>query len=205
MPTISGKTAPVAKAAKVAPAIAIVTGVKDLTKRIDALKPTAADLQHEVHVLACSVLAHTAKHGNINLLNRFLDALPDMVRMNALSSWFEHFGQLTYGPIKEGDDPIWRIDRTKKALLGDAMVKPFWKFKANEGVPYQPLDMALWCEQQIKRLQKDTKETGNNHEHLIMFLKTYNPQGELHKATMPTVPAATTVPGATVVDNATAH
>lgn len=179
MSTASGKLAPKPAGMKSAPAVAIITAKNELLARIDKWAASGSELQAETHVLACSVLAHTAKHGNINILTGFLEKTPAMVRLNALSAWFEAFGQLTYGPLKDGDDPMWRIDRTKKAKLGDAMVKPFWKFKAHEGMPYQPLDMAKWCEQTIKRLEKDAKEAKVNHDHLIMFLKTYNPQSEL--------------------------
>ena len=98
-----------------------------------------------------------------------------MVRKNALQMWFETYGQLTFSAVNEGDKPAWRIDRSKKQRLGEAMDKPFWKIKGMEGVKYVPLKMDTYLDQQIKKLEKDQKETGANHSALIMALKTYKP------------------------------
>ncbi|AGC35984.1 hypothetical protein HOS23_gp01 [Rhizobium phage RHEph09] len=132
------------------------------------------------------MLQAVSRHGNINVLTHFLAAVPEMVRTNALQSWFEAFGQVSYSAIKEGETPVWRIDRSKKVKLGDAMAKPFWKFKAHEGAPYEPLDMKKWLEQAISRLTKDAQKTGNSHDHLVLFLKTYNPEMEQGKPTQVT-------------------
>ena len=139
-----------------AKAVNIITAKKEIEARTAALKLSAAGIQAEAHVLACSVLVHVAKHGNINVLAQFIDALPDMVRKNAVHQWFETFGQLTFGPNDEGVVG-WRIDRTKKVRLGEAMIKPFWKFKANEGAPYKPLVMDTYLDEQIKKLERDMK------------------------------------------------
>lgn len=174
-PAKAARTGKAPAAPKAAPPFALIVGAKPIAEATETLKKRGADLQHDTHVLACSILAHVSKHSNVNVLTNFLEAVPDMVRVNALKTWFETFGQLTYSALKEGDKPAWRIDRNKKIRLGDAMLKPFWKFKANEGVPYQPLDMGKWCEQQIKTLERDAKLSGHNHDTLIMFLKTYQP------------------------------
>jgi len=151
--------------------IALILKKKDIATRTKALKTSAADMQHEVHVLACSVLAFVAKHRNINVLTQFLDAVPDMVRVNSLQLWFETFGGLTYS--KEKDTKGWHFDSSKKVQLGEAMVKPFWRFKALEGAPYQPIDFDAWSNQTIKKLEKDAKATGKDYSAIIMALKTH--------------------------------
>ncbi|QIG73221.1 hypothetical protein [Rhizobium phage RHph_I40] len=166
------------KATKGALPFALITKLADIRKETDLLKTDAANVQHRTHVLACSVLAAVSRHGNINVLTHFLASVPEMVRVNALQAWFEAHGQVSYKALEEGDEPAWRIDRTKKVKLGDAMTKPFWKFKAHEGAPYQAIDMNKWLEQAITRLTKDAEKTGNKHDHLLMFLKTYTPEME---------------------------
>ena len=140
-----------------AKAVNIITSKKEIEERTVALGKRLSTDQTEAHILACSVLAHTAKHGNINVLTQFLETLPAMIRVNSVSMWFETFGQLSYDFAVEGDKPSWRIDRTKKVRLGEAMVKPFWKFKANEGAPYKPLVMDTYLYEQIKKLERDMK------------------------------------------------
>lgn len=155
MSASQGKTAKTVATAT--PTVAIIQSKVELNKRIVALKASAADLQFEMHVLACSVLVHLEKHRNLNVLDHFLDAVPDMVRVNSLKMWFETFGTVSFTPAKEGEKPAWRFDAAKKVKLGDAMAKPFYKFKALEGAPYKPLVMDNYVKQQITALEKDIK------------------------------------------------
>lgn len=144
-------------AAPAMPAVIIISSKVELNKRITALKTSAADLQFEMHVLACSVLVHLEKHRNLNVLTHFLDAIPDMVRVNSLKLWFETFGTVSFTPVTPDAKPEWRFDASKKVRLGDAMVKPFYKFKALEGAPYKPLVMDDYVNKQIAALEKDIK------------------------------------------------
>jgi hypothetical protein len=152
------------------PVLTILTSVKAIIAETDRVGTSLKVTQQDVHVLACSVLAHTAKHGNINILTQFLDKMPEMIRMNGLKTWFETFGQLTWDAdaipalsAKDGAESakakkgMWRIDRSKKPRLGDAMAKPFWSFKATEGKAYTPLTMDTYLDDQIKRLERDIK------------------------------------------------
>lgn len=176
-----GKKAETAKAA--APAVKIITSQKAILKEAGELKAIGESYQQRLHVLACSVLAHVAKHGQINVLVHFLQTVPDMVRVNSLQKWFETFGNVTFSALENTDSKkaTWRIDNSKKVRLGDAMVKPFWKFKANEGVPYEPLDLNAFINSNIKKLEKDIAEcrkAGKDHAKasaLLLALKTHNP------------------------------
>lgn len=146
------------KTLKTTAAVVIMTSLKDIKSATDMIKTSGKELQELVHRTACSVLAHTHKHRNINVLTDFLDAVPDMVRKNALQQWFETFGSVEFTAAKEGDKPSWRMRPTgHKVRLGDAMVKPFWKFKANEGAPYQAMDMKAYLQSNISKLEKDIK------------------------------------------------
>ena len=176
-----GKKAETAKAA--APAVKIMTSQKAILKEANELKAIGASYQQRLHVLACSVLAHVAKHGQINVLVHFLETVPDMVRVNSLQKWFETFGNVTFSALDNTDSKkaTWRVDNSKKVRLGDAMVKPFWQFKANEGVAYEPLDLDKFIERNVKMLQKDVdecKKAGKDFSKslaLLTALKTHNP------------------------------
>lgn len=146
------------KALKAAPAIVLMTSLKDIKAETVYIATTGKEMQERIHRLACSVLAHTHKHRNINVLTDFLAAVPDMVRKNALQQWFETFGSVEFTAAKDGDKPAWRMRPAgHKVRLGDAMVKPFWKFKANEGAPYQAMDMKAYLQTNISKLEKDIK------------------------------------------------
>ena len=51
------------------------------------------------------------------------------------------------------------------------MKKPFWKFKANEGVPYEAIDVAALIAGTIKKLERDSKETKIDHSAVIHALR----------------------------------
>ena len=154
----------------------LIVGVKKINAEIDDLAPTGKAYQSRLHVLACSVLQHVAQYRNTTVLAHFLGSLPEAVRVNSLKQWFETFGNLTYSAENGAGAKAWRLDDAKPVRLGNAMDKPFWKFKANEGMPYQPLDMNAFINQSIKKLEKDAKEAGVDHSALINALKAHTTQ-----------------------------
>lgn len=152
--------------------VKLLSSIKAINKEIAAVKTAGADLQSRIHILACSVLVHVGKHGDTrpvgSLVESLIDATPDMVRVNSLKQWFETFGQVKFVDGKAA------FNKTAKTRLGEAMDKPFWKFKAMEGTPYQPIDMAKYVDQQVKKLEKDMKESGRDHKALILALRSHN-------------------------------
>lgn len=176
-----GKNAKVKKVAN--PTVDLITTIKAIKLEIADVEVIGATLQQRIHRIACSVLAKVGKDGRIQLLEQFIDAMPDMVRKNSLQTWFETFGPLSFSALENTDSKKkgWRIDRSKKMRLGEAMEKPFWRFKALEGAPYQPLDTDAFINTAIKKLEKDIaecKKAGREHvksSALLMALKTHNP------------------------------
>lgn len=122
--------------------------------RITEWGKTAQGVQDEAHKLACSVLRHVLQHRDTRVVLRLIQAVPDAIRVNALKQWFEAFS-----PVRFSEDTV-SLDKHHKQTkgLGDALDKPFWKFKAKEGVPYTALILEDFLIGQIKRLQKDIKE-----------------------------------------------
>lgn len=133
----------------------------NLVGEIEKYAKTAATLQTRTHVLACSVLQHYGQNKDIRIVLKFINAVPEMVRVNGLKLWFEAFA-----PIKFTEETAVYV-KDGKFKLGDAMDKPFWKFKANEGVPYEAIDLLKYAQQQVKKLQKDQEKTGRDHSALI--------------------------------------
>lgn len=142
----------------------LFTAEADINKAIESIKRRGASLQADMHKVACSILLHLGKHQDVRVLRRFLEAVPEMSRANALRQWFETFGPVSY----EGGKAVY--DREKKVRLGNAIEKPFWRFKANEGTPYVPL-MDQYFKNQISKLEKDQRETKRDHSALIAALK----------------------------------
>lgn len=159
---------------KAKPVVALIGTIKGINAEIERVRSVGSDLQYSMHVLACSVLAHVNKHGDTRpctaMVDAFIAACPDMVRVNSLKQWFETFGRIEFSDNKAC------YAKSKTPRLGEAMEKPFWRFAALEGKPYQPLELDSWLDKQIKALEKDAEKTKRDHSKLIMALKTHNVQ-----------------------------
>jgi hypothetical protein len=161
------------KELKAATTFTLFVKLADIKAETARLNTVGSTYQADLHVLACSVLAHVSKNRNVTVLQHFIESLPAAVRVNSVQKWFETFGNVSYSAIEGSKESCWRLDNTKKTRLGEAMIKPFWKFKANEGMPYTPLDMDTWTAQTIKKLETDQKEAKRDHSALILALKGY--------------------------------
>ena len=149
------------------PALSLLTTVKALEAGIVSIHTAGQTLQTQMHLVACSVLQHVGKHSDTRVLMKLINAMPDMSRKNSLIQWFETFGNVKYST--EGKTFV--IVKDKAVKLGTAIDKPFWKFKATEGVTYEPIDVAALVAQTIAKLTKDAEKTKRDHTGLIKALK----------------------------------
>lgn len=161
-----------AKAAKPLDPKKLLLDEPSILAAIKSLDNRGKSLQKDMHIIACSVLQHLARHSDVRvvekLVNGMLEAMPSMARTNALRNWFEMFGMVEF----EGNKALFAKD--KKNNLEAALKKPFWTIKGNEGATYVPLVADTYVDQQIARLEKDQKNGG--HEKfaaLIVNLKDY--------------------------------
>ena len=159
------KTSKTAAVAAPAVKIALLTSVKAIEAGIDAIHVNGQALQTQMHTVACSVLMHLGKNKDIRIVMKLLNAMPDMARKNSLMLWFETFGAVKF----EGKEAMHVKDKATR--MADAMAKPFWKFKANEGVPYEALDVVALINSTIKKLERDTKETKIDHSAILHSLR----------------------------------
>jgi len=135
----------------------------DIDRACIAFFKSGQKLQTEAHRLACSVLAHVGEHGDIRVVAKFLASFPEMSRVNAVRSWFEAFGPITF----QGNNPSYV--KGGKTKLGDALATPFYKFAPE--ADYKPVNAPAELEKLIKKLLKDTKITGTDHSAIILGLR----------------------------------
>ena len=144
---------------------------------IGSIHKRGQSLQHDMHRAACSVIAALGEHKDTRIVmpfvHKIINAMPEMARVNGLKAWFEAHAPVKF--IEEQGSPMQVVYvKGGKFKLGDAISKPFWKFNAKEGVPYEPLDLDKFEAQMIAKLLKDQKETGRDHSARINALKGYN-------------------------------
>lgn len=147
-------------------AIALYTSVKAIEGAIKLAVVQGESYQRELHKIAVSVLAHVGKHKDVRLVNKFIDSVADAVRVNALRSWFETFGNVKY----DLEAKAMKYDASRKVRVGEAMGNPFWKFTPE--ADYVPLDIDKAVASFIKRVQNDAKQTGRNHAGVLKALES---------------------------------
>lgn len=150
------------------PAIALLGSQKAIMASLKSIKERGGSIQADIHTAACSILKHLDKHGDIRMVINLLDAMPDVVRVNSLKTWLEAFGKVSFTDSEGKAMKHPAYVGSKSTKLGEAMAKPFWKFKANEGVAYVPLDIANYLDDQIKRLELDQKKGGHTNNVLLI-------------------------------------
>lgn len=136
----------------------------EIETAITSIHKRGQSLQRDIHVAACSVLQHVAKHSDVRLVAKLIAAMPEMGRANALRDWFTE-----YGPVLFDDKGACQFVKGKATKLGAAMADPFYKFSPEK--PYVPLDMAKAIEGFIKRVQTDAKETNADHTLVLATLE----------------------------------
>lgn len=166
----------------------LYTDLTKLNAKIDAFGKAGVRLQTEAHKLASSVLLHLAKNKDTRVLSRFMLVIPDMVRTNGLRAWFEEFGNVRF--VYDEDHPERPEEivlvKDKAVRLSDGIAKPFWKFTATEGKPYQPVDRTALLNSVIDKLSKDTAKTGIDHMADIKALRALlNPEVRMPQAFNP--------------------
>ncbi|QXP44098.1 hypothetical protein [Stappia phage SI01] len=143
--------------------------VKDINAAIAGIARRGNKLQADMHRVACSVLQHLGKTKDIRVTLAFIEAMPEMSRVNSLKAWLEAYGPIRFATPEERKEgaPAATFVKDKPTQLGVAMGKPFWKFIQNEGAAYQPVDIKKLVDMTVKRLRKDQTETGVDHSALI--------------------------------------
>ena len=102
--------------------------LKETAIKIKSIKVRGANLQSDIHQVACSTLAHIRDHGDYTLAVSLMNAIPTGVRVKGLALWFHHFSNGKFAvrqDKKQGN--IWvgsvNKDRSPEDFLVDDAVK----------------------------------------------------------------------------------
>jgi len=111
-----------------------------LNKAIASIKERGARLDGDIHVAACSVMAHLAVHRDTTLVKRLNAAMPKSSRRKALIDWFEKFMPVKVNyttcavTMPKADSPEWaEFVEDFEATIETAIATPFWDLKPEKG------------------------------------------------------------------------
>lgn len=94
----------------------------DLPNKVDfgALNAGLMELRQDLHQVACSVLAHVEKYGDVRLIDRLIAAVPAFMDTHPLMDWFTVFG-----PVEFVDGKVKYKARGRSAVEVASAI-PFW-------------------------------------------------------------------------------
>lgn len=98
----------------------------DLPKKVDfdALNAEFMELRQDLHQIACSVLAHVEKHGNVRLVDRLIATASTFMDTRRLMDWFTVFG-----PVEFVDGKA-KYKARGQTAIEVATAIPFWTIAA---------------------------------------------------------------------------
>ncbi|MGX9389613.1 hypothetical protein ACWX0O_01685 [Nitrobacteraceae bacterium UC4449_H16] len=169
--TVSAPKAAKAVKTVAEPTMKLFSGQPAIEAALKSIFTRGQSLQKDIHIAACSVLAHIGKHNDIRLATTLLAAMPEASRKNAMRDWLSFYGPITF----EGDKPV--HVKGGKVSLGAAMANPFWSFSPEK--PYEALDIAKFIASAVKKLEKDAKETKVDHSAIINAMQKLVPANKL--------------------------
>lgn len=125
----------------------IIDNAKAIDVAIKSIASRGKTLERDIHVAAVSCLNHADKHGDVTLAQKLVDAVPSLVRKNALRDWFMAHGKFSYDMTEK----TLKHNSKGKTQLQVAIDTPFWEFKPE--AEYKPLDLQAAILQLVKRAE----------------------------------------------------
>lgn len=131
-----------------APEYKLITGTTAIETAITSIQTRGKKLDRDIQIAALSCMDHHAKHGDVTLINRLIDAMPKGSRVNALRDMIENNGAVSY----DEKSKTFMHDKTKTFDLEAASAMMWTEYKPE--APYVPFD----AQAAVKALFKKVKE-----------------------------------------------
>jgi hypothetical protein len=114
----------------------LIVASAEIAKRTARLSKVAVFVDTEIHLLACSVLAHVAKHRDTTLVTNLFMAMPKSAKRPALAKWFGAFAPMEVTPntgavkLAKMYSEKWEVFTAEfPRIIEQAKATPFWDYK----------------------------------------------------------------------------
>lgn len=135
----------------------LIKGKENILTAINQVSSTGKQLEVLIHNVACSILVHVDQHREVSLVNKLIEATPNLARKNALRDWFTSFGKMKY----DEESKLMVFFKTAKTNSVDAEQNPFWEFKPEKD--YVPFDLLAAVTVLVNRAESKL-EKGNKKD-----------------------------------------
>ncbi len=121
----------IAKSSALVSADKLLTEEVKISAAIASTNKRMGKIELEYQLIACSVMQHVAKHGDIRIVRHLFANLPASLHTNSMKEFFARYAPVTYDDKGEV-----HFDKAGKLQLGLALENAWWK--AKKEAPYQP-------------------------------------------------------------------
>jgi len=134
----------------------------ETARRVTRVIRVAGKIESELHLLACSILAHVRDHSNTTDCVRLMNGLPRGLRVKALGVWFKKFsnGKLV---LSQDDTKSWvcdlKKDRKPEDFDIDGAMEVTYADLTNEKTP-----VTVTVEALVKMLSRRATDTETNDD-----------------------------------------
>jgi len=138
----------------------LIEGKSKIDTKITSIQARGKRLSRDIHVVAVSCLNHIDKHGDITLLSRLLDVLPNGWRKNAVKAWAVDHGKVSWvlaDPEKKTPAGF-KFNGNKQTMLKEAMEKSPEEYKPEPD--YRPMDLTAAFYAIIEKAKSRLNEDG---------------------------------------------
>lgn len=145
---------------------ALIKTVRGIEENIDLLKKSGKSYQLKLHQVAASCLNHVAEHNDTRLLNKLISVVPTGFRSNAIRSWAEHYGNVTWS----ADKKALVYDKAKKPNIEGAIRQAPWEFKPEPA--YRPFNLIAMLQRVVKQAEQRVDELNAEAQEKGITLET---------------------------------
>jgi hypothetical protein len=129
---------------------------EDILKAISSAKTKQNNLNKVYQRIACSLIVHVEKHGDVRVISNFIDTLSDSLHIKSMQKFFENYSRASYITRENKETGKKEIalvyDKKKTTKLGEALENPWWKAKGRSEV--KPVNAIEGFDSFITRLEK---------------------------------------------------
>lgn len=134
----------------------LIEGTANIEKAITSVHNRGKKYARDCHVLACSCLNHYNQHGDFTLLVRFIDAMPNGWRKNAIRGWILDHSKLDWDT--ENKTFVHNKGKTPKHTFDNAVSVSPEEYRAE--ADFRPFDFQAQLVALVRRAESKLDEDG---------------------------------------------
>jgi hypothetical protein len=124
----------------------LITGEKAILSLISTVFETVVDAQRKIQLAALSAVEHSLKHGDITIIEKMLNTIPEGMRKDSLAAYFDKYACVNFVQDEETKKykPVYSREKRDNMMKNgwyDAAATNWW-YKATKVTEYVPFELS---------------------------------------------------------------